>query len=337
MTWNTDFDKVHAFKIFSDSNAFNISDSSVRASAPADSTSTINDFTGSELLNTEIIVDGLGGDDIQLSLDDKIINLCIDESGSMLWNDKLDFRYDVVDRLANRIEATYTGNVYYNMFTFNGKKAKISTMAVNINDDPFNDLIDRADCDVDIDNYRDGINRLSGIRLVRNPTRFPQSPLDGEIVFEGICNKITDSGIELSTEYFYKIFTFDDSLKFSPGKKFSLSSNNQNVPAGLDSLSLSFISGIGSVVDSNTLASWQFNTPNEDYVYDFTGKNDLAVQSGMNWISSAESQLGESGIRMANSSFSFTDTNDDYLPLSGDKLLLWRGFFHTTMEALRLL
>jgi len=313
MAWNLEYDKQHAFKIFSDSNAFDAVENSVRSTAPSDVASTVNDFTGSELLNTEIISDGLGGDDIQLRLDDKIINLCIDESGSMLWNDKLDLRYDVVDRLANRIESTYNGNVYYNMYTFNGKKAKISTMAVNDNDNPFNDLIDNPDCEVDLDNYRDDINRLAGIRLVRNANRYPQSPLDGDIVFEGICTKITDSDIELSTNYYYKIFTFDESLKFSPGRTLTLSSNNDNVPKGFDGLNLQFVSGVGAVVDSNTSASWQFSLPNEDYVYDFTGKNDLTVQSDMEWIAKSESQLGNSGLRISTSSFQFTDSNNDLM------------------------
>lgn len=330
MTWNIEYDKVHAFKIFSDSNAFDSSDNSVRSSSPSDESLDINDFYGSELFNTEIIADNLSGDDIKLSLDDKIINLCIDESGSMLWNDKLDLRYDVVDRLANRIESTYAGNVYYNVFTFNGKKAKINTMAANINEDPFNDLLDRPDCDVDLDNYRDGINRFAGIRLVRNSSRFPQSPLDGDIVFEGICTKVIDSEISLSEEYFYKIFTFDENLKFSPGKKFSLTSNNSNVPAGFDGLSLQFIKGVGAVVDSSTLASWQFSIANEDYVYDFTGNNDLTVSSDMVWLPSSEVQLGNSAIRMIDDPFSFTDNNDNLLIESKGKLSIMAWIFPYT-------
>lgn len=328
MTWNTNFDKIHAFKIFSDSNAFNSSDDSITVSSPDDESVLINDFTGSKLLNTSIEPDQFGGDDIALSLDDKIINICIDESGSMLWNDPNDLRYDVVDRLTNRIESTYPGNVYYNLFTFNGQRAKITTMAANSIEDPFNDLIDLENCHVELDKYKDEINRFAGIRLVRNKNRYPQSPLDGEIVFEGICTKISESEIDLSTEYFYKIYTFDKNLKFSPGKSFKLSSNNSSIPTGLDSIGLEFLSGIGAVVDSNTLASWQFTKANEDYVYDFTGRNNLPVSNNMTWLSKSEVVFGASALRFPQEGISFTDINDDLLiPATDGKITVMAWIF----------
>lgn len=320
MAWNVEYDKQHAFKIFSDSNAFNALDNSITVPAPTDEAASISNFYDSELLNAEITVDG-----IATQTNDKIVNFVIDQSGSVLWNDPNALRISLTDRLANKFENAYSGGVSYNLFTFNGQKAIISSMAANTNSDPFNDLLPKEDCDVDLDNYRDSINRLAGIRLVRNAERYPQSPLDGEIVFEGICTKITDSNVSLGVNYYYKIFTFDQDLKFSPGKQFFLSPNNDSVPQGLDSLSMEFLTGIGANVDSNTLGSWQFNKPNEDYVYDFTGNNDLTVQSGMQWVSSAETALGESGIRLTDSYFSFTDTNDDLIvsPTGKVTIMAW--------------
>lgn len=331
MTWNTQYNKVHAFKIFSDSSAFNALDNSITISSPSDTSDNINEFTNTEFLNSEITADITGGDDIILSEGDKIINFNIDQSGSMLWNDRNNLRYTIADRIANRIDSTYNGDISFNVFTFKGKKAKITSMATNSSDNPFNDLIDLRDCYVDLDNYKDAINRLSGVRIVRNATRYPKSPLDGDIVFEGIATKITDSEIELGTTYYYKIFTFDEDLKFSNGKRFFVNSNNDIVPRGLDSMSLSFLNGVGANVDQNTLASWQFNNFDNDYVFDFTGKNDLAVDSGMQWISSAETMLGDSGIRLSGSSFSFTDTNDDLLiPVDGKLTLMAWVFPYNT-------
>ena len=323
MTWNTQYNKVHAFKIFSDSSAFNALDNSITISSPSNTSDNINEFTDTEFLNSETTADITGGDDIVLSEDDKIINFNIDQSGSMLWNDRNNLRYTIADRIANRIESTYNGDVSFNLFTFKGKKAKITSMATNSSNNPFNDLIDLRDCYVDLDNYKDAINRLSGVRIVRNATRYPNSPLDGDIVFEGIATKITDSEIDLGSTYYYKIFTFDEDLKFSNGKRFFVNSNNEIVPKGLDSMSLEFLNGVGANVDTNTLASWQFNNFNNDYVFDFTGKNDLTVDSGMQWISSAETTLGDSGIRLSGSSFSFADTNDDLLiPVDGKLTLM---------------
>ncbi len=58
---------------------------------------------------------------------------------------------------------------------------------------------------------------LTSIRIVRSDKFFPLDPLNGEVIFEGLDTKFTDSNVKPGVIYYYSAFSRDRSGNFSSG------------------------------------------------------------------------------------------------------------------------
>ena len=126
MVWVQDITKTHLFKIASDNaGGYDATDNSFVA---ASNTSTDSEDTFStDDLDLDNIVkqdDGVSGYDLVLDSDDTRVNVVVDMSGSMSWNDKDDRRFDLVERLVNRAESCYDGSIRYNLIKFGAERMK---------------------------------------------------------------------------------------------------------------------------------------------------------------------------------------------------------------------
>ncbi len=58
---------------------------------------------------------------------------------------------------------------------------------------------------------------FAGVRLVRSTVFYPQSPEDGQIIFEGIAELFLDTGLINGQRYYYTIFSYDRARNYSSG------------------------------------------------------------------------------------------------------------------------
>ncbi len=56
---------------------------------------------------------------------------------------------------------------------------------------------------------------VAGVRIVRSTSGFPLTPIDGVVVFDGVGNVFTDTGLVNGENYFYSAFVFDGNGNFS--------------------------------------------------------------------------------------------------------------------------
>ena len=57
---------------------------------------------------------------LQLELEDRLLTIILDESGSMTWNDYGGDRYIYLKRLLTKLNATYPGSIKANLISFGG-------------------------------------------------------------------------------------------------------------------------------------------------------------------------------------------------------------------------
>lgn len=67
--------------------------------------------------------------------------------------------------------------------------------------------------------------------VVRNENRYPDSPTDGQVIYEGSGATFTDTNLVNGKKYFYAIYTYDDAKNYSTSAKISTfpdSANNES-------------------------------------------------------------------------------------------------------------
>ena len=294
--------------MFSTIDQVNTIDNSFNLYSPDLENQIISDFNGHIGRNTS-----LNGSSITLNTDQKLINIIIDNSGSMSWNDPDNKRSVIAKRFVNKLKNTYVNDPYgiynkYNLFTFGGKKIKPQIVIGTTSNNPMDKVALLQDCFQNIDAYKDVSNNFAGVRIVRRKERYPQTPADGDIVFQGMANQIIDTSALNDVDYFYKIYTFDKNLKFSKGLQFTVSPSEQDAPVGIDSVDIMSLNGNGCITDSRCLGNWTFNQGQGALSYDFTGYNDFAVDK-QSWINSSDSIIGGSGLKMFNSELTIVNDN----------------------------
>ena len=121
--WRESDDKKHALRVFEDYESLDPYGEKISVRPASLRALNINTFTTnlSNEENVEVIDDILGGEDIRLQLNDKIVNLIFDQSGSAGWNDPDNVRHDLAERIIKKINATYPGNLQYSIFKFGGE------------------------------------------------------------------------------------------------------------------------------------------------------------------------------------------------------------------------
>ena len=200
-TWHINYDKRHAFRVFSDMDGYNPSIGGMSLPPTIESIESISTFSdklGQKLNNTRVATDENGNETVELELADRIVTIVMDQSGSMTWNDSNKSRYNIAQDLIEKIGINYPGDVRYNLINYGSKFINVLLFGViseeGINPYDINSLAAMFQAD-DNANY-------DGIRVVRNTNTYPSSPLDGEIIKDGFVNKILDSDLIEGQTYY---------------------------------------------------------------------------------------------------------------------------------------
>jgi len=94
---------------------------------PEKTTFEINNFVDGNHFRTGTDSEG----HLQLALDDRIITLVLDNSGSQTWNDAKADRYVYLRRLLTRLNATYPAALTTNLITFGGSPIQTRMLATS--------------------------------------------------------------------------------------------------------------------------------------------------------------------------------------------------------------
>jgi len=302
--WQLNFGKSHSFSVDSDLDRLDEQNEKIVIEPIEEQLLDINVFSNQldiDLFRTEIVSDSFGGEDVELKLDERIITLIIDQSGSMTWNDNEGVRHDISRELVENVDSRYPGEINYNIIEFGGKPVKISFYGVaediggsipsvsSLNDAVFGD-----------DEYN-----FAGVRVVRKLGSYPNHPLDGDIITEGLMTSSFDTDLIEDTEYFYTVYTFSEDSVFSNGTNIKTVPREQIVPRGISLISDQILIGSGSLRDENTIGLWHIDEGEENYLYDFSdSKIDLDFTKTPLWYEEDQSASGESAVR-----FNGIDTN----------------------------
>lgn len=306
--WHIDFDKRHAFSVSSDLELAN--PSLEQLSLPPSDTSTdiisrFSDQLNQKINNTRIVASS-SGEKIELELNDRIVTIILDQSGSMTWNDSGNFRHSIAKDLINKIDNSYPGDVYYNVLEYGAEFINVLFFGL-IEEDGVNPY--------DIDTlssmfYADEEADYAGIRVVRKEGDYPTAyaGIDGEIVEEGFISRILDSNLIPDKTYYYGVYTYDNNLKFSDGLKIKVAPRARIVPRGV-SVFKTFVEstevskgeafkGSGVNRDGGTIGLWHMDEGRGRYLYDFSnnGKILTIYNDDPEWYDSRYVPSGTSGL-----------------------------------------
>ena len=281
--WYINYDKSHAFKIYSDLDIIDEYGDKIVLSPSPTQTSIINEFSSQldqKLKNTKIILEDDGTERVELSLDDRIVTIIIDQSGSMTWNDNNNFRHSIVEDLINKIENNYPGDIAYNLVEYGGKFVNVLLFGV-VEEDVDNSDKNTVDSVLNLDDDEN----FTGIRVIRNSERYPAaySPVDGELVSDGFIGKALDENLSEGQDYYYRVYAYDKNLKFSEGRTIKVAPRTRDIPRGV-SIFKSFVEsddlikgipliGKGISRDDNTIGIWHFDEGTGSKLFDFSDSN----------------------------------------------------------------
>jgi len=298
--WHLNSNKRHAVNIFSDFDGLKEDKEKITPETSGSQLETLNTFddVGKKqiVFRTKRVDDNIGGKNIELDLDRRIITFLMDHSGSMSWNDNDNLRFGVTRRMVNRISSTYPGDTDFNLVKYGGTPINVTLFS----------LIEGSEI-IDSDGlqsinsafFQEDESNFSGVRVVRRAGAFPQHPLDGEIVAEGFLSKVLSDELEEGTKQFYKIFTFDKNFHFSKGIEVAATPRERDIPRGVARFESEILVGTGIVNDSNVVGLWHLDEGKEKDAFDFSGsKTNLTVSDDIPiWLDAAAIPMGASGLR----------------------------------------
>jgi hypothetical protein len=230
---------------------------------------------------------------IVLDLPASEVTFVVDHSGSMTWNDPEGVRFDLIDRVSKRINASQGGNAKFNLVKFGGSKILpfLFTSPVDYRGDDPQEILKQ--------HLQNSNSPIVGYRLVRRSDSFPESPIDGDIVSDGVFSKIRDTDVIEGTQYFYKLYSYDSNNNFSQGLEFSFTPNSDGHPIGVGNLTASVLLGTGVSNDGNVVSSWHFDEGDGDNAFDFGNDQvSLSVPKESRWLDQTNVPVGRSGIRL---------------------------------------
>lgn len=233
---------------------------------PDSATITTNDFRLGEFFRTS-------ADDthaLQLDLEDRVLTLIIDESGSMTWNDNGGQRYIYAKRLLNKLIGTYPGSIRGNLITFGGALTKTTLFLAQSGTDfltsrglTFDQFVQSS--------FQDSVYDFAGVRIVRRGDRFPSHPADGIVISEGIFEAVRDDELIEGKTYYYGVWSFNKNGHFSPGQFIKGVPHDRILPRGVN-----FASGTPGILpgvkrDDNTILIYNFLEKSGTLIFDSSG------------------------------------------------------------------
>lgn len=253
--------------------------------------------TNPVFLNTEIQNDDGVTNEVSLRLPDRIVSLLVDQSGSMTWNDEPKTRHEILRRLITRLDATYPGQVSFNLFSFESTPIRVNFFAI-IEDDQ----VDTGDGGAIADAFfADQESGYAGVRVLRKEALFSNNAVDGDIVTEGFLDRAFDDNLEEGEDYFYTVYTYDQFGTFSEGKQISAIPRPRILPNGIGTFNATILRGSGVRLDDDVTALWHFNEAAGLEAFDFTPNQyhlSAINQEEPRWLNEEDTPIGRSGVRL---------------------------------------
>lgn len=304
--WSVDLSNTYAMKFYSFRDSLNEDASKIIVPASALDSSVVNKFDSDSLepvfVQTKVVENGVDSNKVELDLPDKLVSIIVDQSGSMTWNDSNGLRHEITQRMIDRLQSTYPGEVKYNLLSLGSTPIKINFFAVV------------EDNSIDTDDIRsvagayfsDQESGYSGVRIIRKEGSYPTSPLDGEIVTEGFLERTFDGDLIEDTNYFYAAYTFDSNQNFSNGTFLTATPRVKINPFGVGGYTYRVVSGSGVRRDSNTIGLWHLNEAFGNNLYDFSNNPILLTSNQeVTWLNDIDVPSGVSGVRFNGSNNNF--------------------------------
>jgi hypothetical protein len=334
--WHIDYNKKHAFSVYSDREVLDAYENKISLPPSEEETATINLFSdklGQKLKNTKIVNNGDGTESVELELEDRIVTIVLDQSGSMTWNDNNNFRHDIASDLVEKIDINYPGNITYNLVEYGADIVNVLFFAV----------IEEDGIDVnDIDSISkmikaDGKANYDGIRIIRNDSHYPTSIVDGELVDDGFLSRVLDEDLTENNTYYYTVYTYDKDLRFSEGIRIKSTPRERIIPRATSSFKTfadseditkgTPLKGSGINRDDNTVGIWHADEGEGKYLYDFSDSAAVLEFNKENptWYESRFVPSGSSGL--------FLDGERDIITRDGDSSLFLSNGESTTVCA----
>lgn len=205
-----------------------------------------------------------------LQLEDRLISLVIDETGSSTWNDNKGDRYVFAKRLFKKLESTYPGVIKAIIVGFGGVLTSTNMFVIKGGVDflteenqDFNAFLKQT--------FEDSVFDFSGVRIVRRDDRYPEHPADGIVVGDGIFEAIKDDDLQENKEYFYGVWTYNKDNHFSEGKFVKGTPRDRILPSGVNFITAESRILPGVKRDSNTKIIYNFQEKNGYVVFDSSG------------------------------------------------------------------
>ena len=305
--WHINTDKRHAYRVSSDFDALDQHNRKINLPPSDAETELINLFSdklGQKLKNTTITDNGDGTESIDLELEDRIVTVIMDQSGSMTWNDNNNFRHDIVVDLINKIEINYPGDITYNLIEYGADIISVLFFGVIASDSFDPNDVDSLSKMIKADDKAN----YDGMRIIRNDDHYPTSILDGDLVEDGFISRIKDEGLTEGTTYYYTIYTYDKYLRFSEGIRIKVVPQERIVPRSHSNFRTVVDSGdltkgipmIGSGVnrDDNTIGIWHMDEGEGKFLYDFSETSAILEYNKENpiWYEDRFVPAGTSGL-----------------------------------------
>lgn len=266
-----------------------------------------------KFLQTKIVDVDASSNKVALNLNSRLVSVIIDQSGSQTWNDNQGLRHNLAKEMVDRLQATYPGEIRYNLMTYGGIPININFFAV-VESDEINTNNVAA---VSQSFFSDQESGYAGVRIVRNQNNFPTNPLDGDVIYEGFSNKVLDSNLEENQTYYYAAYVYNANGEFSSGKFLSATPRSRILPRNVGDFSFRVLVGTGRVKrDSNVVGLWHLNEATENRLFDFSDSNLILTtsQSGFVWLNKNNVPDGVSGLRLDGSTyFSGFDASNSYV------------------------
>ena len=300
--WYINYDKRQAHRIYSDFDAVQDAEEKIVVNPTESTTEVLNYFSDTlnqKLKNTKVTDEGDGTEKIELELDDRVVTIVMDQSGSMTWNDNNNFRHDIAKDIVTKIENNYPGEIKYNLIEYGAVYVNVlffGALEDNIDTNDTNTVNSILSTDADA-NY-------SGIRVVRSNEDYPlaYTPGSGTSVSDGFIGRVLDTGLTEGQDYYYRVYTYNSDLAVSEGRTIKVTPKTRNVPRGISIFETfpednSPLVANGINKDSSVLGLWHLSEGEGSNIFDFVGNLDLSfTREDPRWYSSEFVPEGSSGL-----------------------------------------
>ncbi len=181
---------------------------------PEQSIFTLDDFSEGTHFRTapESVTNSL-----TLQLENRLLTIILDESGSMTWNDQHEDRYTYIKRLLSKLDSTYPGAIKANLIGFGGSLTDTNLFIAQSGSGSLSDEGLSFEQQLS-SSFQDSVYDFAGVRVVRRTDRFPEHPADGVVVAEGIYEAVRDDDLSQGQTYYYGIWSFNKDRHYSTGQ-----------------------------------------------------------------------------------------------------------------------